>query len=150
MVPPYHRDGCKINDKSPFVARHSVIRCTWLDGELIHCLMELILLRHRLIYPRDHCLKKGSGKRGCHSHYKNAPIHRICLKPRRAMSCCHSEQWCANLQDTPLWNDNKSWPDPVLDKAGGSEHFCSVQFYNPGNPFYPVIISNPTVIQCIG
>ncbi len=30
------------------------------------------------------------------------------------------------MVDTSFQNDNKSWPDTVLDKAGGLAHLCSV------------------------
>ncbi len=52
------------------------------------------------------------------SHYINVPIHRLLLKLCRFMNCC------------PFQNNNKLWPDTVLDKATGMAHLCSVVWSN--------------------
>ncbi len=41
------------------------------------------------------------------------------------------------MVDSPFQNSNKSWPDTVLDKAGGTAHLCSVLHYWEDGVFSP-------------
>ena len=42
--------------------------------------------------------------------------------------------WNGQMADSPFQNNNKSWPDTVLEKAGGMAHLCSV-LYHSGTGF---------------